>query len=262
MTDKQRRRRHRECLGEGKRAEQPSFLRFQREDWQERNGDDQQAEEQRRSHLGGGLDEDRDAGLAGIGALQVLVCVFDHDDCGVDHGADGDGDAAQAHDVGADSEQLHRSERHKDPDRQHQDRDQRAADMQQEDDADERDDEAFLEQRMLERVDGRVDEMRPVVDRHDLDGFGQAGRDLLEPLLDVFDDVERVHAEALQHDAAGDLSLAVQFRDTSPLVRTEFDPGDVPQQDRRPTVVLEHDVAEIVDALEIALASDDVLELG
>ena len=51
-------------------------------------------------------------------------------------------------------EQLHGDERHQDADRQHQDRDQRAADVQQEHDADQRDDDALLEQRALERVDG------------------------------------------------------------------------------------------------------------
>ena len=66
----------------------------------------------------------------------------------------------------------------------------------------------------------------------------------------------------MQHDAAGDLTLAVQLGDAAPLVRSQLDAGDVSQQDRRPAVVLEHDVAEIVDALQIAPAPDDVLELG
>lgn len=34
--------------------------------------------------------------------------------------------------------------------------------MEQEDDADQRDDETFLDQRVLERVDGGVDQVRPV----------------------------------------------------------------------------------------------------
>ena len=86
-------------------------------------------------------------GLSGRRALQMLVRVLDHDDGRVDHGADGDGDAAEAHDVGADAEQLHGQERHQDADGQHQDGDERAAHMQQEHDAHQRDDEAFLEQR-------------------------------------------------------------------------------------------------------------------
>jgi hypothetical protein len=172
----------------------------------ERDGDDEQAEEQRRSHFGGRLDQDRDARFARLGTFQMLVRVLDHDDGGIDHGADRNGDAAEAHDVGAEAEQLHRAERHQHPDGQHQDRDQRAANVQQEYDADQGDDHAFLEQCMLERVDRRVDQVRAVVDRNDLDRFRQAASDLLEALLDVFDDVERVDAEALQDDAAGDLT--------------------------------------------------------
>ena len=37
-------------------------------------------------------------GLPGS-ALQVLVRILDHDNRGIDHGADGDRDAAEAHDV-------------------------------------------------------------------------------------------------------------------------------------------------------------------
>jgi hypothetical protein len=39
--------------------------------------------------------------------IQMLVRVLDHDDRAVDHHADGDRDAAQAHDVGVDAEQVH-----------------------------------------------------------------------------------------------------------------------------------------------------------
>ena len=73
-------------------------------------------------------------GLSWRRPLQMLVGVLDHDDGRVDHRADGDGDAAEAHDVGAEAERLHGGEGHQDADRQHEDGDQRAADMQQEHD--------------------------------------------------------------------------------------------------------------------------------
>jgi hypothetical protein len=75
-------------------------------------------------------------------AFQVLVRVLDHHDGGVDHRADGDGDAAQAHQVGVHAQRAHGDEGDQHADRQHQDGDQRAAHVQQEDDADQRDDEA------------------------------------------------------------------------------------------------------------------------
>ena len=122
---------------------------------------------------------------------------------------------------------LHAGERHQHADRQHQDGDQRAADVEQEQDADQRDDDAFLDKRALERLDGRLDEVRAVVDRHDLDALGQAGGDFGKPRLHALDDVERVLAEALQDDAAGDLALAVELGDAAALVGAELDPGHV-----------------------------------
>ena len=80
-------------------------------------------------------------GLSGRRALQPLMGVLDHDDRGVDHGADGDGDAAEAHDVGAQAQQPHADIGDQHAERQRDDGDQRAAGVQQEDDADERDDE-------------------------------------------------------------------------------------------------------------------------
>ena len=42
-------------------------------------------------------------GLFALVAFQMLVGVFDHDDDRVHHRADGDGDAAERHDVRADA---------------------------------------------------------------------------------------------------------------------------------------------------------------
>ncbi len=107
--------------------------------------------------------------FARLQPFQVLVRVLDHHDGGVDHRPDGDGDAAQAHDIGVDAERPHADEGGEDGDRQHQDGDQRRAQMQQENDADQRDDQAFLGQRALQRVDGAVDQFRAVIDGLDAD---------------------------------------------------------------------------------------------
>ena len=40
----------------------------------------------------------------------MFVHVFDHDNCAINHGPNGDGDAAQRHDVGVDTLQLHDGE--------------------------------------------------------------------------------------------------------------------------------------------------------
>ena len=103
---------------------------------------------------------------------------------------------------------------------------------------------------------------RAVVDRHDLDALGQARRHFGKPRLDVVDHVERVGAEALQHDAARDLALAVELGDAAPFVGAELDARHVLQEDRRAAVVLQHDLLQIGDALQIAAAAHDEFEFG
>ena len=94
-----RRRRHRESLGVGERREQPAFLRFQREDRQEGHGDDQQGEEQRRADLLAASIRISARGLPGLRRSRCLCAFSIITIARVDHGADGDRDAAEAHDV-------------------------------------------------------------------------------------------------------------------------------------------------------------------
>ena len=138
---------HREGLGEGQRLEQATFLSLQGEHGQERDGDDHQAEEQRRPDLATGIDDQLGPAAGAVGALDVLVRVLDHHDRRVDHHADRDRDAAQAHDVGVHAQRTHRDDRDQHADGQHDDRDQRAARMEQEYQAHQCDDQALLEQR-------------------------------------------------------------------------------------------------------------------
>ena len=175
QRDRQQRcRSHGKRLGEGERTEEPAFLRFQREDRQEGDGDDEQTEEQCRPDLACGIDQDLHARLARFGPLQMLVGILDHDDGGIDHGAHGDGYTAEAHDVGAKPNGLHAGEGDEDADRKHQDGHERASQVKQEDHADQRNDDAFLDQRPLQRLDRCLDKVRAIIDGDDLDALGQA----------------------------------------------------------------------------------------
>ena len=66
----------------------------------------------------------------------MFVGVFNHDHRGVNHHPDGQGDATQTHDVGADVELIHDTQRNKDPQGQGDNGHQGAAKVEQEDDAD------------------------------------------------------------------------------------------------------------------------------
>ena len=133
-------RRHRVGLGEGQRREQATFLRLEREHRNEGKRDDEQREEEGRADLGRGIADHSPAGFsreafARMGMaplLEVLVRVLDHHHGSVDHRTDGDGDAAERHDVGVHALIAHDDERRQDAERQRDDGDERRAQVEQE----------------------------------------------------------------------------------------------------------------------------------
>ena len=254
--------RHRKGLGRGKRLEEPAFLRLQREDRQEGDGDDQQAEKERRAHFLRRLDDDGAARSAGRRMLEPLVGILDHHDRRIDHGADRNRNAAKAHDVGRNTERMGGGKRNQNADRQRDDGNKRAACMPEEQKADQRHDDAFLDERAHQRVDGAADELGAVIDLDDFGVAGQARRNGRKLPFDVFDDVERIGAMALQGDAGDRLALAAQFGDAAPLVGREFDARHVAQQKRRAALGAEHDLLDILDAGEIAAAADHEFGFG
>jgi hypothetical protein len=262
---KQRRAGHREGLGEGQRREQPPFLAFQREHREEGNSDDEQREEQRRADfLAGG---EHGVGALGLGvllgqALQVLVGVLDHHDGGVDHGADGDGDASQAHQIGVHAQRAHGDEGDQHADRQHQDGDQGAAHVHQEDHADQRDDDCLFNQRPFQRVDGAVYQFGTVVHRLHRDSLRQAGTDFGDPDFRLWMTSSAFCAVAGHGNARHDFAFTVEFGQATPLVGRQFDPCDVADQHWRALVAFDHQRFEVALAAQVALAAHHVLGFG
>jgi hypothetical protein len=252
---------HGEGLGESQRFEEAPFLILKREHRKERHGDHGEAEEQRRSDLQRGIGEDFRAACSGRGAFEMLVSVLDHDNRGIDHGAERDRDAAEAHDVGAKAERVQQPHGDQHADGQHQDGDERTAHMQQKDDADERDDDALFGQCVLQRLDRAMNEIGAVIDRLDADPLRQGRGDLGEFLLDAVDHMQRVLAVALQRNAAHHFALAVELGDAATLFGPELDARYVAQQHRRAALHLEGDLFEIVGVAQIAAATHDVFGL-
>ena len=120
----------------GQRFEQPPLLGFQSKDGQKRDGDHQQRKEQRVCRLPPPPGRSPPCGYPGgrlHPTLQRFVGVLHHDDRGIDHGADGDSDAAQGHDVGVDPQRMHGDERDEDRHWQSDNDHQGAGPMKQED---------------------------------------------------------------------------------------------------------------------------------
>ena len=239
---------HREGLGEGERLEQSAFLRLEREDRNEAHRDDEQREKERAADLLAAAmitsARSRVVRLAAVllaEMLERLVRVLDHDDGRIDHRADRDRDAAERHDV-AKSGPVHNIGMNERMIAigQRDDRDERGADVPEENDADQRDDDAFLDQLFAQRRDGALDQLAAIVGRDDL-ARPRAATILIsvEFLFDAVDDVERVLAVAHDDDAADDFAFAVQFRDAAPDVGAEMDRADILHVNRRAVLDLE-----------------------
>ena len=221
---------HREVLGVGQRFEQAAFLRFQSQHGQERNGDHQQREEAGRAdHLHRLNNHGAVVSLAtaALPFLQPLVGLLDHDDRGVHHGSNRDGDATKRHDVRVEPHGAHRDEADED---RHWDRDdwnRRAGEVPEEDENHQRYDRDFLDQRFVQAVDGAPDQIRAVVGRDHLHARGQSRLDLAQFVFDAIDDRERVLALP-HHDDSGDgVARAVPIGDTAPQIGTEDHLSDV-----------------------------------
>jgi hypothetical protein len=161
------RRGHRIRLRVRQRREEPPFLRLEREDGDERQRDDEQAEEKRRPDFGGGLGHDTPVlfaaqlapGMGLVPRLDVLVGVLDHHHGRVHHGADRDRDAAQGHDVGVDALVVHHDECDEHAERKGDDRHERRSQVKQEHEANEGDDDEFLDELLLQVGHGALDQL-------------------------------------------------------------------------------------------------------
>ncbi len=105
--------------------------------------------------------------------------------------------------------------------RQRENGNERASRVEQEQEDHERDDDHLLGQRVPQRADGRLDELRTVVGDDELDTFGQALSDLVHALFDPLDDVEGIFPISHHDDAADGLAFAVEIGDAPSHVGPE-----------------------------------------
>ena len=111
--------RGRTCHGirfrEGQWPEQAPFLPFQGKNRNERQGDDQQADKQRRPYFHGSIGDDLPAGgviyllarMLMVPLFQPFMRVFNHDDGRIHHRPDGNRDPPQRHNIGVQALEVH-----------------------------------------------------------------------------------------------------------------------------------------------------------
>src|SRR5206468_1473333 len=101
-----------------------------------------------------------------------------------------------------DAELFHEDERDQNRDGQGKGDDENAAEVKKENDMRERHQDDFLRERMLESLDGAVNEIAPIVESFDRNSWRQAGLQLLDFVFDALDDCEGVFPGAHDDDAA------------------------------------------------------------
>ena len=131
--------------------------------------------------------------------------------------------------------------------------------MPEKDNADERDDNAFFDQFFAQRGDRALDQIAPVVSRHNSHAFGQRRFDLLDFLFDTVDDIERVLAVTHHNNPADGLPASVQLGDAAPDIPAEMHRADVLQINRRAVFDFEDDVLNVLDFLDVAAPADVIL---
>jgi len=201
--------------------------------------------------------------VARLRVFEMLVQVLHHDDGGVHHGADGDGDAAQRQDVGVDALPAHDGEGSQNADGQTDQDDQRRPDVEQEQGADDDDHDEFLDQLVAQVHHRPRDQAGTVVGRDDFDACRQAAPQLFQLGLDRFDGGQGVLAGTHDDDAADHFALAVQFRRAQPQLRADPHLGHIAEQDRRTgrTDAQRHP-PQVLHGLQIAARADHVFGLG
>ena len=192
--------------------------------------------------------------------FQRLVSILDHYDRRIDHCANGDGDSAQRHNIGCQPHPKHRDKRENDRNRQRNDRHQSRSNMPKKKNRYQSYNDAFFEQLFSQRVDRMMNQRAPIVDRNDLDSFGQRLLDLLKLFLYSIDNFECVLAVAHYHNSANGFSYSVQLRYASANIRSQVNVSYLSEINGRSILDFKDDILEVLQAFDVPATSDK--ELG
>src|SRR5437588_10795189 len=143
------------------------------------------------------------------------------------------------------------------------DRHQGGSQMRQEHGAHQRHNHQFLDELSAEVLDGTLDELGAVIGGHDLDSGRETRLQLRELGFYGVNGLQGILAGAHDDDAAGDLSVTVQVRDSAPHLGTDLHGGHVAHPNRDTGVSSrERDAAEILQRLQVTRGANHVLRFG
>src|SRR6185369_6936248 len=135
--------------------------------------------------------------------------------------------------------------------------------MQEENDADERNNNAFLDQLLFKGFNGAIDQAGAVVSDGVFDIGGKSEHSGIEFLFDIENHLAGIGAVANDHDAADRFAFAVQLGDAAPHVRPELDVRDLAQENGHTLFADPHrDFAQVFEVLDVTAHTQDKFLFG
>ena len=222
------------------------------------------AAEQRRApdFLGGGENDLEPLGAREQPSKALLLgretpdAVF-HDDDGAIHDQ-AEVQRAEAHEVAADPVFHHAGDREEHRQRDDECSDERGAEIAQQREQNHDDEHRALEQVFLHGADRGVDEIGAVVKGARHHAFGQGAIDFRHLGVDAFGDGAAVFADEHEYRAEHDF-LAVFSRGAGAKFRTQAHIGHVMDVDRLTVAMAHHDVADVLEAADLAGRPNEIL---
>ena len=244
--------------GQRHRGEQLALQPFQRQQRQEDQRNDGHAGSDRSGDLGR-CDEDV-VKLAGRGVLRIgepLHHVFDHHHGAVDQDADGNGQPAQAHQVGGQADRAHQDESEQRGHRQGQGHDDRSAKIAQEQEQQDHDQDGRFEQGLLHRPHGARNQVGAVIERGHGHPRGEAWLDVLKRLLDALHHLAGVSAAQPDNQALHGLALAVLGNRAIAGQGPVSDRSHVAHPDHAPAFAANHHRGQVLQSADCPGRADD-----
>ena len=248
--------------GQRQRAEHLAFNALQRHQRQEHQNNDGDTKDGGRSHFHRGRQHSANALTARIASLPQLVeDVFNHHHGRIHHQANGDGQPSQRHQVGRDAVLVHHDEGRERRNDQRRHNDQAGAHIAQEDKQHDHHQEDAFNQHLAHGPQSRIHQIGTVVVRNDLQAAGQhaLGVDLVHAFFHAGHHFLGIAAAHHQHNAGNAFGIATLDDGALAHFGINLHLGHITHIDRHPTLLLEHDVANIFQRADHAHAANQIL---
>src|SRR5512137_2698508 len=160
--------------------------------------------------------------------------LLDDDDGRINHGADRNSNAAEAHDVGRQSHQIHRDEGDDNRNRYGDNGNKGRGDVPEEDHDHDADNNQFFKQRIFKCFNRTLDQGGAIIGGNDFDPGRKRSLHLSKFFSDSFNNLERVLSKTHDDDATHNLPFSIEVSNPPPDVRAQPNHSEILHEYRSP----------------------------